>query len=338
MRISTRFAVAALATVLSVAAAPIVNAKSTPAGVDIPDPARVQKNMVDILALDKARFEAWKAGDFDKFAEAVGPDFIGIDGNGAPGAQRLEHDAFLAYAKAARPASTVTLEQTARVLGFEQDVAVVQGTLKDSAGGKGNGAGSGSGAIYSAVYARVLDDWQLVRFIISPLTPADPPPAPPPGPAWSIDEFSPTQAHIIGVMRDSFQELAVHDTAGMENTLDDTYVDIHGNGLKDYGKAAYIQARIPVPKQTPGLIGLEKPNIESFGNYGDVVVIDGIRRDATAGAIYGTDFTPPWRNVVYYMAVVRRLGHHINDWRLTLYHATYVHTPNEAKASGPAPH
>jgi hypothetical protein len=295
-----------------------------------------------VLHLDQARFNAWQKGDIGKFGQAVAPDFVGIDGDGAPGKQIMTKADYLAYARAQRPAQTVVLSgNRALLFGFESDVAIVQGELGPDS--SATGAGSGVGDFYSAIYVQDIMDgsWQLCRLMLSPLkVTLPPPPAPPPAPNWSIDDFSKTQSLVVQVLHDFFVAMDNHDINGMQRILDDNYIEIHGNGIRQFGKQEYLVSK-SLSGGFPGLIGLDKPDVQFYGNYGDVAIIQGVRRDSDAGAIYGSDFTPHWRNVAYYIAVLQRscagstascARQHKdpNEWRLALYHATFVHTPGES--------
>jgi hypothetical protein len=276
-----------------------------------------------VLKADRERIAALRAGNTKKLDDMYAFDLIAINGPAGTGQQYLDKAQFLALAKHKLPTTVDLSEQDARLFGAVSDLAIVNGVLKD------NAIADDPGIIYTAIYVRQIADgtWQLARYLDSTRARLPFPPAPPvTGPNWTTEGLGESQLLAVGALHDYLDELARRDVRGMEKTLGDSYWEIHATSGSDIqrGKEEFLNTR-RTALGAPELIGMDQPDLQLISNYGDVGVIVGVRRDATGGAVYGREYTPVWRNVAYYVAVVDQAGLKSKTWRLEHYHATYVH-------------
>ncbi len=284
--------------------------------------AQLDAEKAAVLALDNARLVAWRKGDVGKLDPILAVDATFIDGLASGADQSLSRAQFLARVKSNHLSKTVAVSDRAvRTFGIEDDVAVVNGILKDSK----NAADTGS--IYTAIYLRKYDNsWELARYQVSPMQnipqgPAESSPAQP----WSADSLSASELRVMEILRRHFGAMARRDNDEMEKTIGDEFWYIRAAtalGVQR-GKAEYMALK-KVSTGAPELVSLDKPDIQFYGQYGEVAVVTGIRRDATGGAIYGPNFKPQWRSVSYYTAVVFRPDTTNNDWFLEHYHASHL--------------
>ncbi|MEI9963439.1 MAG: nuclear transport factor 2 family protein [Caulobacteraceae bacterium] len=256
-----------------------------------------------------------------------------IDGFATGDDQLADKARFLERIKAAPPPRTMQdSDRNVRTFGVEDDVAIVNGSVKDSANA------SDPGGIYTAIYLRNWDkSWSLARYVVSPIL-SDPfSPERTPAEPWSPDALSASQLRVMEVLRQHFDAMARRDNAALEKTIGDDFWYIRGGapGGNQHGKAEYMAFK-KTNTGAPEMVAIDKPDIQFYGNYGEVAVVTGVRRDATGGAVFGSDFKPKWRTVAYYVAVVLRPSTRSNLWLLEHYHAAFMRPAATTAAPAPA--